>query len=95
MSPNVEREIDRILGAAQKAKKIPGAYCHTAERGAALAKRGFRFLGGDERSWLPARRYSRGAQSAEKLIVGPQNPLMWLIGLCPAACTVSISRSRK
>ncbi len=44
MSPNVEREIDRILGAAQKAKKIPGAYCHTAERGAALAKRGFRFL---------------------------------------------------
>jgi 4-hydroxy-2-oxoheptanedioate aldolase len=44
MSPDVEREIDRILGAAQRAKKIPGAYCHTAERASQLAKLGFRFL---------------------------------------------------
>ncbi|HEY2535029.1 MAG TPA: aldolase/citrate lyase family protein [Xanthobacteraceae bacterium] len=44
MAPEVEREIDRILAAAQRAKKIPGAYCHTAERAAALAKRGFHFL---------------------------------------------------
>ena len=27
-----------------KAGKIPGAFCHTAERAAALAKRGVRFL---------------------------------------------------
>jgi len=44
MSPDVERELDGILAAAQKAKKIPGAYCHNAERAAALAKKGFRFL---------------------------------------------------
>jgi 4-hydroxy-2-oxoheptanedioate aldolase len=44
MSADVERQIDGILAAAQKAKKIPGAYCHNAERAAALGKRGFRFL---------------------------------------------------
>jgi 4-hydroxy-2-oxoheptanedioate aldolase len=44
MSKDVDNEIDRIVAAAQKAKKIPGAYCHTADRAVALAKRGFRFL---------------------------------------------------
>ena len=44
LSPDVDRELDRILAAAQRAKKIPGAYCHTAERAAALAKRGVKFL---------------------------------------------------
>jgi 4-hydroxy-2-oxoheptanedioate aldolase len=44
LSPAVDVEIDRILAAAQKAKKIPGAYCHSAERAAALAKRGMKFL---------------------------------------------------
>jgi len=44
MSSDVDREIDRIVATAQKAKKIPGAYCHTAERAAQLAKRGFKFL---------------------------------------------------
>ena len=44
LSKDVERELDRILAAAQRAKKIPGAYCHSAERAAALAKRGVKFL---------------------------------------------------
>jgi 4-hydroxy-2-oxoheptanedioate aldolase len=44
MSKDVDRELDRILAAAQRAKKIPGAYCHSADRAAALAKRGVRFL---------------------------------------------------
>jgi 4-hydroxy-2-oxoheptanedioate aldolase len=44
MSKDVDREIDRIVAAAQKAKKIAGAYCHSAERAAALGKRGFTFL---------------------------------------------------
>jgi 4-hydroxy-2-oxoheptanedioate aldolase len=44
LSPDVDRELDRILAAAQRAKKIPGAYCHSAERAAELAKRGVRFL---------------------------------------------------
>jgi 4-hydroxy-2-oxoheptanedioate aldolase len=44
LSKDVDRELDRILAAAQRAKKIPGAYCHSAERAAALAKRGVRFL---------------------------------------------------
>jgi 4-hydroxy-2-oxoheptanedioate aldolase len=44
LSKDVERELDRILVAAQRAKKVSGAYCHSAERAAALAKRGVKFL---------------------------------------------------
>jgi 4-hydroxy-2-oxoheptanedioate aldolase len=44
LSAEVERELDRIVAAAQKAGKTPGAYCHNAERALALAKRGMRFL---------------------------------------------------
>jgi 4-hydroxy-2-oxoheptanedioate aldolase len=42
-SPDVERALDTIVAAAQKAGKIPGAYCQNAERAVALARRGFRF----------------------------------------------------
>jgi 4-hydroxy-2-oxoheptanedioate aldolase len=42
-SPDVERALDKIVAAAQKAGKIPGAYCQNAERAVALARRGFRF----------------------------------------------------
>jgi len=44
LSKDVEAEIDRIIAAAKKAGKIPGAYCHNAERAIALAKRGMRFI---------------------------------------------------
>ncbi|HML08429.1 MAG TPA: aldolase/citrate lyase family protein [Xanthobacteraceae bacterium] len=44
LSSEVERELDRIVAAARKAAKIPGAYCHSAERAVALAERGVRFL---------------------------------------------------
>ncbi len=44
LSKEVERELDRIIAATQKAGKIPGAFCHTAERAVALAARGVRFL---------------------------------------------------
>jgi 4-hydroxy-2-oxoheptanedioate aldolase len=44
LSSEVERELDRILAATARTKKIPGVYCHTGERAAALAKRGVRFL---------------------------------------------------
>ena len=43
-APEVERAIDTICAAATKAGKIPGIYCSTAERGLAMAKRGFRFI---------------------------------------------------
>ena len=43
-SADVERALDRIVAAAQKAGKVPGAYCQNAERAATLAARGFRFL---------------------------------------------------
>jgi len=48
-APEVERAIDQICAAAKKAGKIPGIYCHGAERALAMAKRGFRFVtvGGD------------------------------------------------
>jgi 4-hydroxy-2-oxoheptanedioate aldolase len=44
LSKDVDVEIDRIVAAARKAGKVPGAYCHSAERAVALAKRGMRFL---------------------------------------------------
>src|SRR5262245_51992049 len=44
LSKEVDTEIDRIIAAANKAGKIPGAYCHNAERATALAKRGMRFI---------------------------------------------------
>ena len=44
LSKDVDGEIDRIVAAARKAGKIPGAYCHSAERALALARRGMRFL---------------------------------------------------
>ena len=44
LSKDVERELDRIVAACQRAGKIPGVFCHTAERAAALSKRGMRFL---------------------------------------------------
>ena len=44
LSKDVDRELDRILAAAQRTNKIPGAYCHSAQRAAELAKRGVRFL---------------------------------------------------
>ena len=44
LSKDVDAEIDRIIAAANKAGKIPGAYCHNAERATALAKRGMRFI---------------------------------------------------
>ena len=44
LSADVERELDRMLAAAQKAGKMTGAYCHSTERALALAKRGVRFL---------------------------------------------------
>jgi 4-hydroxy-2-oxoheptanedioate aldolase len=43
-SAEVERALDGIVAAAQKAGKVPGAYCANAERATALARRGFRFL---------------------------------------------------
>jgi len=44
LSKEVEAHLDTMIAGAQKAKKIPGAYCHSAERAAALAKRGVKFL---------------------------------------------------
>jgi 4-hydroxy-2-oxoheptanedioate aldolase len=42
-SADVESALDKIVAAAQRAGKIPGAYCQNAERAVALARRGFRF----------------------------------------------------
>jgi 4-hydroxy-2-oxoheptanedioate aldolase len=44
LSKDVDRELDRMIAGAQRTKKIPGAYCHSAERAVALAKRGVKFL---------------------------------------------------
>ena len=64
MSPQVDRELDRIMGAARKAGKVMGAYCHSAERAVALAKRGVRFLAvGSDMSFLRA-----GAAAALKAL---------------------------
>jgi len=66
MASDVDREIDRITAAASKAGKIMGAYCHTAERAAALAKRGVHFLAvGSDMGFLRA-----GAAAALKVLKG-------------------------
>jgi 4-hydroxy-2-oxoheptanedioate aldolase len=44
MSKDVDAHLDTLIAGAVRAKKIPGAYCHSAERAAALAKRGVKFL---------------------------------------------------
>jgi 4-hydroxy-2-oxoheptanedioate aldolase len=44
LSKEVDGHLDTMIAGAQKANKIPGAYCHSAERAAALAKRGVKFL---------------------------------------------------
>jgi 4-hydroxy-2-oxoheptanedioate aldolase len=65
-SPDVDRELERIADAARKAGKIMGAYCHTAERAVALAKRGVRYLAvGSDLGFLRA-----GAAAALKTIKG-------------------------
>jgi 4-hydroxy-2-oxoheptanedioate aldolase len=66
LSPDVDRELGRIAEAARTAGKIVGAYCHTAERAAALAKRGVRFLAvGSDLGFLRA-----GAAAALKTLKG-------------------------
>ncbi len=44
LSKEVDAHLDTMIAGAQRAKKVPGAYCHSAERAAALAKRGVKFL---------------------------------------------------
>jgi 4-hydroxy-2-oxoheptanedioate aldolase len=64
MAGEVDREIDRIVAAASKAGKVMGAYCHTAERAVALAKRGIKFLAvGSDMGFLRA-----GAASVLKMV---------------------------
>jgi 4-hydroxy-2-oxoheptanedioate aldolase len=66
MAAEVDREIDRIAAAAKKSGKIMGAYCHTAERAVALAKRGVRFLAvGSDMGFLRA-----GTAAALKAVKG-------------------------
>jgi len=66
MSKDVDTHLDTLIASAQKANKIPGAYCHSAERAAALAKRGVKFLAvSSDLSMLRA-----GAAAALKVIKG-------------------------
>src|SRR6202035_3505720 len=66
LSHDVDREFERIAEAARKAGKILGAYCHSAERAVALAKRGARFLAvGSDLGFLRA-----GSAAALKTLKG-------------------------
>lgn len=66
LSQEVEGHLDTMIAGAVKAKKIPGAYCHSAERAAALAKRGVKFLAvGSDLGFLRA-----GAAAALKTLKG-------------------------
>ena len=66
LSKEVDAELDRMIAGAQKAKKIPGAYCHSAERAAAHARRGVKFLAvSSDLSMLRA-----GAAAALKVLKG-------------------------
>jgi 4-hydroxy-2-oxoheptanedioate aldolase len=66
MSREVDHQLDRIMRAASSTGKIMGAYCHSAERAVALAKRGVRFLAvGSDMGFLRA-----GAAAALKVVKG-------------------------
>ena len=66
MAAEVDTALERIIAAADKAGKIMGAYCHTAERAVALAKRGVRFLAvGSDMGFLRA-----GAAAVLKVVKG-------------------------
>jgi 4-hydroxy-2-oxoheptanedioate aldolase len=66
LSKEVDGHLDTLIAGAQRAKKIPGAYCHSAERAVALAKRGVKFLAvSSDLSMLRA-----GAAAAMKVIKG-------------------------
>ena len=66
MSKEVDAHLGTMIAGAQKANKIPGAYCHSAERAAALAKRGVKFLAvSSDLSMLRA-----GAAAALKVVKG-------------------------
>jgi 4-hydroxy-2-oxoheptanedioate aldolase len=66
MAGEVERKLEQIIAAADKAGKIMGAYCHTAERAVTLGKRGIRFLAvGSDMAFLRA-----GAAAALKALGG-------------------------
>jgi 4-hydroxy-2-oxoheptanedioate aldolase len=66
LSKEVDQHLDRMIAGAQKAGKIAGAYCHSAERAAALAKRGVKFLAvSSDLSMLRA-----GAAAALKVLKG-------------------------
>jgi 4-hydroxy-2-oxoheptanedioate aldolase len=66
MAAEVDVALERIIAAASKAGRIMGAYCHTAERAVALAKRGVRFLAvGSDMGFLRA-----GAAAALKVVKG-------------------------
>jgi 4-hydroxy-2-oxoheptanedioate aldolase len=43
-SADVDAAVDRVIAAAKKAGKVAGLYCVNAERAAASARRGLRFL---------------------------------------------------
>jgi 4-hydroxy-2-oxoheptanedioate aldolase len=69
MAADVDRALDRIIAAAGNAGKIMGAYCHTAERAVALAKRGIRFLAvGSDIAFLRA-----GAAATLKIVASNSN----------------------
>ncbi len=65
-SKDVEQGLDAIVAACKKHGKIPGAYCHSAERAVAVAKRGMRFMSvGSDMVFLRA-----GASAALKGVKG-------------------------
>lgn len=64
LATEVDRALDLIVAAAKKAGKIAGAYCHSADRAVALAKRGVKFLAvGSDMGFLRA-----GAAAALKVV---------------------------
>ena len=65
LSKEVDAHLDAMIAGAQKAKKIPGAYCHSAERAAALAKRGREISRRIERPHDAARRRGGRTQDAQ------------------------------
>ncbi len=67
LSKEVDDHLDTMIAGAQKAKKIPGAYCHPAERAVALRQARRQIPHGVERSFDVARRRGGRDESPQEL----------------------------
>ena len=90
-SKEVDAALDKIVAAAKKAGKVAGLYCASGERAAAMARRGFGYLGGRQRPRLFPRGHRRPHEGAKGLVRRDRREL-WPHRLAPRPAFTSMTR---